>query len=311
VEKVVIMLDFIKKCDNGQATLEDLILLGSKLMKKAKLHHHFFRDRTFYTTAQVLAYHALGITSHSKKDLISSSQALSVIALFDKRIAERLPVEYIIHEAEYLERSFYVNEDVLIPRSLMNTRFQDFLNDVHWTNHRVLDLCTGSGCIGITLALMDPQLKVDLSDVSEKALAVAKINVDRFHLQDRVHCILSDGFSQISDQYDLIITNPPYVTTKDYENAPMEFKNEPKLALEAGKDGLSIIDTILKEAPNYLTANGLFIAEVGSPAVKAIKKKYPHLTAQWLKYRNPQGKVSIFADASILICTRKDLLKTG
>ena len=300
-DKKTLYLNFIKKCQHHQGSLDELIDLGTKLMKRAKLHHHFFHDHSLHATAKALAYYALDINTHTKSDKINESQALSVIALFDKRIEERLPVEYIVHEAQYLNRLFYVNENVLIPRSIMNTRFQDFIKDIPWTTYRVLDLCTGSGCIGITLALMEPKLTVDLADISEKALEVANINVKRYELNHRVHCIQSDLFENIHQTYDLIITNPPYVSTKDYEKSPAEFKKEPKIALEAGIDGLKIIDRIIHEAPDFLNANGLLIAEVGSPAVSAIKKKYPSTPFQWLKYRSPKGKISFFAEPGILI----------
>lgn len=288
-------------------TVDDLIKLGCRLMKKHKLHHHFFRDRSLEAAAQCLTYHALHIHSHHKNDKVSSAQVAAAIALFEKRVNERLPVEYITNEADYLGRSFYVNENVLIPRSIMNTRFSDFLKEVSWQNRTVLDLCTGSGCIGITLALIEPTIHVDLADISEKALDVAKINIDRYGLQDRVRCIQSDVFSNINKTYDLIITNPPYVTIKDYNRAPPEFKKEPKMALEAGEDGLDIINIIIQQAKAYLNPTGLLIAEVGSPAVKVLKKKYPHIRFKWLKYRPPNGKESFFAEPGIFQCTREDL----
>lgn len=302
-----IYLAFLKRCNDGNATIDDLIKLGYRLMRKHKLHPHFFRDRSLKTTAQYLTYSALNIHSHHHDDKVSPAQAQAVFALFEKRIKERLPVEYITHEAEYLGHSFYVNENVLIPRSIMNTRFEDFLKLVPWQDYTVLDLCTGSGCIGITLALMNKALRVDLADLSPQALEVAKINIERYQLQDRVHCIQSDVFSHIHKAYDLIITNPPYVTTQDYERAPTEFKKEPKMALEAGKDGLTIINAIIQQAKVYLHPQGLLIAEVGSPAVKMLKKKYPHIPFTWLKYRSPAGKTSFFADPGIFLCRREDL----
>lgn len=302
-----IYLAFLTHCETGKATIDDLIKLGYQLIKKHKLHHHFFLDRSLKTTAQALTYHALRIHSHHKNEKVSSSQALTTFALFEKRIEDRLPVEYITNEANYLDRSFYVNENVLIPRSIMNTRFSDFLKEVSWKDHTILDLCTGSGCIGITLALIDPIARIDLADISEKALEVAKINIERYQLQNRVQCIQSDLFSRIHKTYDLIITNPPYVTTKDYARIPEEFKKEPKIALEAGQDGLAIINHIIEQAKIYLNPKGILIAEVGSSAVKALKKKYPHIPFKWLKYRPPHGRESFFAEPGILQCYRDHL----
>jgi ribosomal protein L3 glutamine methyltransferase len=286
--------------------------MGSKLMRKERLHHHFFANHTFLAIAQHLATHALQISPNqanlsSLDKRISSQQAKKIIHLFEKRIAKRIPVEYITHEAHYLGNQFYVNEHVLVPRSIMNTRFKDFLNDIHWENYRVLDLCTGSGCIGISLALINPHISVDLADISSQALNVAQSNINRHGLSERVKCIESDLFNNINDKYDLIITNPPYVTVSEYQGCPQEFKNEPKIALESGKDGLDIINRIMHQAKNHLNANGSLIAEVGFTAAKRIKKKYRQVPFTWFKYRRPCGKESLLGMHGVFQCPAKGL----
>lgn len=303
---------FLASCVNNSKTVEDISQLGYRLMRKAKIHHHFFADYSLLTTSRYLVFYALALPhEYENKNYLNKTitieEAKKIIHLFEKRMTERIPVEYITHEAFYCGNTFYVDERVLIPRSIMSTRFKDFLQLVPWQNHRVLDLCTGSGCIGITLALLNPHIQVDLSDVSAEALAVAEKNIKMYALENRVKCIQSNLFENISDKYDLIITNPPYVSTRDYEASPAEFKKEPKNALQAGSDGLEIIKKIIEQAKNHLNENGLLIAEVGSPAVKRIKKHYPQVPFQWLKYRNAKGKEAFFSSPGIFICVAQGL----
>lgn len=301
-------------CEQQTVTLNDIVCFGDKLMRRAHLHPHFFGQNSLRDTALALAYFALQLPAPGDKPdpqylskKINPTEAQKIFTLFEQRIAKRLPVAYITHETWYWGHQFHVNEHVLVPRSIMNTRFADFLNFMQWENKQVLDLCTGSGCIGITLALMDESLQVDLVDISEKALEVAQINVNRYALQSRVHCIQSNLFEQVHKKYDLIITNPPYVSIAEYNASPEEFKNEPKIALESGKDGLTLIHQILEQAKNYLTPNGKLIAEVGFTAAKRLKKKYPSIPFTWFKYRRPNGKESWLGMHGIFLCQAKDL----
>ena len=318
---------FLKSCLNSDATVGDIISLGRKLMRKEKLHHHFFGNYDFFgnhhffgnhrfyhffgnysllANSKYLTYHALMVLDpkphRSVNDKLTVQEATSIITLFEKRISERIPVEYITNEADYAGHKFYVNEHVLVPRSLMNARFNDFLNEMHWENYRVLDLCTGSGCIGITLALLNSKIQVDLADISSDALDVARTNIEKHSLSDRVKCIQSDCFENIQGKYDLIITNPPYVSTLEYNQSPIEFKNEPKIALESGADGLDIVNKILTQAQSYLNPNGELIAEVGLTAAKRLKKKHPQVHFKWLKYRRLNGKEFFFDAPGVFSC---------
>lgn len=304
-------IQFLESCKKKTATVLDIIYLGHTLMRKEKLHHHFFQN-SLLETARYLTFFSLNLPYEvgsllGTDDKITEEDALKVIHLFERRIAEKIPVEYLTHLAFYLGNTFYVNEHVLVPRSIMNTRFNDFLMGVRWKNHRVLDLCTGSGCIGITLALLNPTIQVDLVDISIEALAVANINIKRYSLEDRVRCIQSDLFENIHETYDLIISNPPYVTTSEYEKSPAEFKKEPKIALESGKTGLDILEKMISQAKAYLNPQGKLIAEVGVTAAKRLKKMYPKIVFKWFKYKNPAGKVSIFALDCIFECEAKNL----
>ncbi len=312
--------NFLESCHNNTVTVKDIVHFGAKLMRQAKLHPHFLADHSLKSTALYLTFFALNLpyeytNQHYLNQKITAQDADNILQLFEKRISKRIPAEYITHESYYLDRPFYVNEHVLVPRSLMNTRFVDFLQSTHWENYRVLDLCTGSGCIGISLALLNPKITVDLADISSEALGVALVNIKKYDLHDRVKCIQSDLFQNIQDKYDIIITNPPYVPLSEYNQQPIEVKNEPAIALKAGVNGLEIIDKILVNSKFYLNPNGLLISEVGYPAAKQLKKKYPKVPFQWFKYRHPSGKESIldkfcqwigYLD-SIFLCKAKDL----
>ena len=295
---------FLRLCSEGKATLNDIVRLGEKLMRSARLHHHFFGDYSLLSTAASLANY---VVAQPNTHPLTVSEAIDIFKLFERRIVERIPVPYITSEAEYCGRPFFVNTHVLVPRSIMSTRFEDFMRDIFWENYRVLDLCTGSGCIGITLALMNPKITVDLADISADALAVAQINIQKHAVGDRVKCIQSNLFEQVTEKYDLIITNPPYVSRQEYQSAPAEFKNEPKIALESGKDGLDILHQILRQSASYLNSNGLLIAEVGYTAAKRLKKQYTSIPFQWFKYRRPNGKESWFGMDGVFLCHQSDL----
>lgn len=319
-ERDTLYKNFLKSCHNNTVTVKDIAYFGSQRMRRAKLHPHFLANHSLKSTALYLTFFALKLpyeytNQHYLNQKVTVKDAKHILQLFEKRISQRIPVEYITHESYYLERPFYVNEHVLVPRSLMNTRFNDFLKSVEWENYHVLDLCTGSGCIGITLALLHPKITVDLADISAEALAVALINIKKYHLTNRVNCIQSDLFQNIKKKYDIIISNPPYVSLDEYYQQPPEVKNEPAIALKAGIDGLEIINKIIINSKHYLNPNGVLIAEVGYPAAKQLKKKYPGLSFQWFKYRHPSGKESIldkfcqwigYLD-SIFLCKAKDL----
>lgn len=281
-------------------------------MRKSWLHPHYFGNNSLMETAQYLAFYSLQLPYDYNNEtytgmILNESQAQKIISLFEKRISKRIPVEYITNEAQYLGFKFYVNENVLIPRSLMNARFNDFLKHIYWTNYRVLDLCSGSGCVGITLALLKSNIRVDLLDISEKALDVAKINIERHRLQNRVKCIQGDLFENIDEKYDLIISNPPYVSTKEYEKSPKEFKQEPRIALEASQDGLEIIAQIIEEAKNHLNREGTLIVEVGYSLPRRIKKRYSKASFKWFKYKNHLGKESYFGKPCIFTCLARNL----
>lgn len=230
---------------------------------------------------------------------LTLSERKHIAQLVERRVKERIPVPYLIKEAWFAGLSFYVDERVIIPRSpiaeLIEEEFSPWVESENV--HRILDLCTGSGCIAISAAVAFPEAKVDAIDINPDALAVAKINVDRYEAKDNVTLIQSDLFAALTDQkYDVIVSNPPYVRTQEYTALPKEFFHEPKLALEAGKDGLDIVSRILQEAGQYLTPKGVLIVEVGF-SQDQLEARYPDVPFTWLQFeRGGEGVFLLTAE---------------
>ena len=225
---------------------------------------------------------------------LTLSEKETLVQLVLARIQQRVPVAYLTNSAWFCGHEFYVDERTIIPRSpisaLIQDRFEGLLDAVP---QRILDLCTGSGCIAIACAYAFPEAEVDAVDLSFDALNVAEINIERHQLAHRVFPIQSDLFANIVGQkYDLIVTNPPYVDEEDLAEMPEEFHFEPELALGSGMDGLDITKQILKQAPNYLTENGLLVCEVGNSMVSLIEQ-YPEVPFEWVELKN--GGLGVFA----------------
>lgn len=203
----------------------------------------------------------------------------------DRRVRERVPVAYITGEAWFAQLPFEVDERVLIPRSplaeLIENGFEPWIQA---PVRRVLDLCTGSGCIGIACAVYLEGAQVDLADISDSALAVARANVDLHELEEEVRVLRSDLFSALTgEQYDLILSNPPYVDREDFEAMPEEYRHEPAMALQAGSDGLDIVRRLLREAPDYLTPGGVLFVEVGN-SWEALEAAFPEVPFTWVEF---------------------------
>lgn len=218
-----------------------------------------------------------------------------VLMFIEQRVHARMPLPYLTNEAWFAGMPFYVDERVLVPRSpiaeLIDNHFAPLLREGPVT--RILDLCTGSGCIGIACAYAFPESDVDLADLSEDALDVASINVARHGLESRVIPRHSDLFNALQgEKYDLIVSNPPYVDAEDLATMPEEYGHEPEMALGSGPDGLDITKRILREANDYLTDDGLLVVEVGNSEVH-LAEQYPQLPLIWLELE--QGGNGVFA----------------
>ncbi|MCX7673490.1 MAG: 50S ribosomal protein L3 N(5)-glutamine methyltransferase [Thiobacillaceae bacterium] len=213
---------------------------------------------------------------------LTPSEMQHLAHVLDARLHQRLPAPYITREAWLQGHRFYVDERVIIPRSylapLILEQFQP------WLTHpveRALDLCTGSGCLAVLLALAFPEAQVDAVDLSADALEVARRNVADYGLQGRVRLLESDLYAALSGQrYDLIVANPPYVTEAAMQALPPEYRHEPRLALAGGEDGLAVVRRILAEAPAHLNPNGWLAVEIGHNRA-ALEAAYPGLPFVW------------------------------
>jgi len=217
---------------------------------------------------------------------ITPDERKQVVELLTRRIETRKPAAYLTGEAWFCSLPFTVNEHVLVPRSpiceLIENSFSPWV-DAEKVKH-VLDLCTGSGCIGIACSYAFPQAQVDMTDISSEALAVAGKNIYRHQVSDRVHLIHADVFDGLpAKKYDLIVSNPPYVDAEEMAGLPEEYNREPSLALAAGEDGLDIVRRILKQAADYLTDDGVLVVEVGNSEA-ALMAAYPFIPFTWLEF---------------------------
>lgn len=223
-----------------------------------------------------------------------------------RRVSERMPAAYLTREAWLGEHRFYVDERVLIPRSYIAELLRDGLSP--WVTdpgsiQTALDLCTGSGCLAILIAHYFPNADVDAADISSDALAVALRNVADHGLQGRVNLIRSDLLSNLTEKnYDLIVSNPPYVTAMAMEELPPEYRHEPQLALAGGEDGLDSVRTIVARAAEFLNPGGLLVVEVGDNRA-ATEKAFPRLPFTWLSTAS--------SDQAVFLLRREDLVEAN
>jgi ribosomal protein L3 glutamine methyltransferase len=270
-------------------TIIDLIRWGASRFNEAGLHFGHGTDNAIDEAAALVMHvlhlppdlHASWLQSH-----VTAEEREQIIRLIGRRIDEHLPLPYLTGEAWFAGLRFHVNRHVLIPRSpiaeLIEQGFSPWLDSN--SLERVLDLCCGSGCIGIATAVHHPGCRVDLVDISAQALDVCRENVELHDVEDRLEVIQSDLFSALPEvRYDLILSNPPYVGSREMASLPMEYRHEPGLALQAEEDGLGIVRRMLKQASDYLAADGVLIVEVGNSA-HLLQETYPEIPFIWLDF---------------------------
>ncbi len=282
----------------GLETVIDFIRWGGSIFKQADLYFGHGTDNAF-DEAKVLVFYVLSLPQEIPDNYwdarLTIHERHQVVDIFQRRIETRKPAAYLAGEAWFAGLKFKVNEHTLVPRSpiaeLIRQGYAPWVEADSVTH--VLDLCTGSGCIGIASLTAFPSAEVDLVDISSAALEVAKQNVEQFGLNDFAHPIQSDLFSALEGkQYDLIVSNPPYVDEIEMNALPPEFQQEPALGLAAGKDGLDLVRKILAEAPNYLKEDGTLIVEVGVSQYY-VEQEYPELPLYWFEFEH--GGEGVFA----------------
>ncbi|HKA40224.1 MAG TPA: 50S ribosomal protein L3 N(5)-glutamine methyltransferase, partial [Burkholderiales bacterium] len=265
-------------------TVGGLVREGARRFRRARLAfgHGTTNARD---EAAWLVLHTLGLPFDADASKIAAPRAAGrVLDVFDRRIRSRKPAAYLTREAWLGKLRFYVDERVVVPRShvagLLDERLAPWIT-APGAIRSALDLCTGSGCLAVLLARAFPRARVDAADLSPAALAVARINIGRHRLKRRVRPVRSDLFSALrGKRYDLIISNPPYVTAARMKNLPREYRHEPAVGLGGGRDGLDYVRRILAEAPAHLNPGGLLVVEVGSGR-RRVQQAFPRVQFAW------------------------------
>ena len=271
-------------------TIRDFIRFTVSCLRSADVHvGHGTEDH--FAEATALIMQSLSLQWSADAEILDAkllrSEKQAIVDLIDKRINERTPLGYLLNLSYFCGHPFYVDERVLIPRSpiaeLIEDRFAQWLEN---EPQRILDLCTGSGCIAIAMAYVYPDAIIDAADISLDALSVAAVNVEHHQVAaENVNLIESDLFSKLPNQrYDLIVSNPPYVDAEDMADLPEEYQREPELALAAGVDGLDIVRKMLAEAADFLTEDGLLVVEVGN-SEWALAQSFPEVEFDWVEFK--------------------------
>lgn len=279
-------------------TVEQAIRRVAAELQRAGVCFGHGTDNAFDEAAE-LVFFAAGLP-HSEAPMcygrdLSAEHESRLADLVARRVRERVPAAYLTHRMWFAGHEFHVDERVLVPRSpiaeLIEAQFQPWMQPERV--RRVLDIGTGSGCIAIACALAFPNARVDAADVSADALEVTRINIARHGLEHRVRAVISDVFAGVPGEvYDLIVSNPPYVSHAEMDVLPPEYLREPELGLRAGNDGLDVVRRILAETERYLAPHGVLVVEVGDSEA-ALTEAYPRVPFMWLEFERGGGGVFV------------------
>ncbi|PJG44448.1 SAM-dependent methyltransferase [Acinetobacter tandoii] len=317
MDRPTISPEHLQEAAETLTTIRDFIRFGVTALRQYDAHLGQGTE-DFFAESSALVLQTLSLDWNADSEILDAkllaSEKAEFLQLLERRINEKVPTSYLLNLAYFFNKPFYVDERVLIPRSpiaeLIENRFAPYCLDENGemraadnnlpvntqpkTPQRILDMCTGSGCIAIALAYAFPDSEVDATDISKEALEVASINAEHHDKQYQVALLESDLFSKIpaENQYDLIVSNPPYVDAEDMADLPDEFRHEPELALAAGQDGLDLVRKMLAQAADYLTEDGLIVIEVGN-SEWAMKQNFNTIDFHWLKFQ--KGGSGIFA----------------
>ena len=285
-------------------TVEQILTEGQLLFETSDLYFGHGTDNA-WDEAVYLVFYALGLPPDADRSVLNQQltdiQRKAIHQLFEQRIRDRIPAAYLTGRAWFCGLPFAVDKRVIIPRSPIA---ELIMNGFHpWCStepQRLLDLCTGSGCIGIACAYAFENAEVVLSDICADALQVAQQNIQQHDLAARVSAVQSDLFENLAGQkFDLIVSNPPYVDADDYASMPDEYFHEPELALASGNDGLDFTRRLLREAHDYLTEHGVLIVEVGNSG-EALDRLFPSVPFLWLEFSEGDGGVFLLTRDQLL-----------
>jgi ribosomal protein L3 glutamine methyltransferase len=276
-------------------TLATLIGDVARRLRAARLHYGHGTDNPRDEAAYlVLRGLKLPFDANPQKNILSD-ELKRVESLVRKRIEKRIPVAYLLSEAWLDGKAFYVDRRVIVPRS----HIPFVLKKLRIEPRRILDLCTGSGCLAILAGYAYPQARIDAADLSAEALQVARINVRRHRMAGRIQLLRSDLYSALGRRrYDLIVSNPPYVTRAAMKKLPAEYRYEPGMALAGGSDGLDLVERIIAQAADHLARGGLLVCEVGDGRA-ALERALPRLALRWpvdevfvLQHKQPSARAA-------------------
>ena len=285
-------------------TVEQILTEGQLLFETSDLYFGHGTDNA-WDEAVFLVFYALDLPPDADRSVLNQQltdiQCKAIHQLFEQRIRDRIPAAYLTGRAWFCGLPFAVDKRVIIPRSpiaeLIMSGFHPWCST---EPQRLLDLCTGSGCIGIACAYAFENAEVVLSDICADALQVAQQNIQQHDLAARVSAVQSDLFENLADQkFDIIVSNPPYVDADDYASMPDEYFHEPELALASGNDGLDFTRRLLREAHDYLTEHGVLIVEVGNSG-EALDRLFPSVPFLWLEFSEGDGGVFLLTRDQLL-----------
>jgi len=300
---------FVDEAVSELHTIQDMLRWTVSRLNAANVYYGHGTDNPWDEAVQLVlpsVFLPLDIPEYMHTARLTSSERHRIVERVIRRVNERIPVAYLTNKAWFCDMEFYVDERVLVPRSpigeLISHRFSGILHD---KPQHILDMCTGSGCIAIACAYAFPETEVDAVDISADALAVAERNIDTHGIENWVTPIRSDLFRELPPlQYDLIVTNPPYVDEEDMSDLPQEYRHEPVLGLASGSDGLKLTRRILACAPDYLTDDGVLICEVGNSMVH-LMDQYPEIPFTWLEFENGGDGVFMLTKQQLLDCAEE------
>lgn len=274
--------------------IKELIEYGKKILNKNEVDDSSIISREL--AEYILQLNRQEIITNLEKEVKEEQKDRYYLALIE--IIQGMPIQYITNTQEFMKLNFFVNENVLIPQPDTEILVEEVIKIAELESKtKILDMCTGSGCIGVSLAYYLKNAKITMSDISKNAIEIAKKNAKENKVLEKTEFIKSDLFENIEEKFDIIVSNPPYIETDVIKSLSKQVQNEPKIALDGGKDGLLFYRKLIKEAPNFLNDNGYLCMEIGynqkEEVIKLAKQKESFLKIEAIKDLSGNDRVII------------------